>query len=595
MFDSRIREDSLEGSGEARERMPRERHRPFEPHEPSQGQGPSDGWSARESWRSQEPQRLQDRQDREDARSHQDAQDLRPPRKNRRLQGSRKSRETKKPKKPYVGDYGDPLEGSKKVSVSVEMVALALVLGFVIGFLVFVALWLSSALTNLIWHNVMEGEAPWFMPIVLCTAGGLIIGLWTKYIGGDPEPLMKVMAQVKRTGSYKLKNIPASVVAFLLPLAFGGSVGLEAGLTGIIAAACSYIGRTLRVAGLRMKEVADLTVSASLSAIFGTPLAGIAMAAEDAMPASSAGDVDVAAEDAANAAGGPRDAAAFDGSFGAAAYESEAEADAFAASIAADAETHVASSASAASPTNTHRPDPDAYTFRRSAKILLYSAAAFGSIGGLMLLNELTGGLTGIPHFGEVQAAGAEFFWAIPCLAIAYAMALIHHASERATHRLADAMGRFTVLKPLIVGAIIGSIAVILPNVLFCGEEQGFEIQQNWQAVGVAVLLGTGLVKVAATSLCLNMGWHGGNFFPNIYAGISAGYGMALLTGADPMLCVTVVTSAYLGGVFRRPLIVLALLILCFPLRSIVWMGLACVIGSVLPLPAALQPKPGEE
>ena len=476
------------------------------------------------------------------------------PSKPRKSLKSAKRAKPAKHAKPYVGDYGDPIEGGvKKASISIEMVVLALVIGFVIGFLVFVALWLSTALTDLIWHNVMEGELPWFMPIILCTAGGLIIGLWSKYVGGEPEPLMKVMAQVKQTGSYKLRNIPASVVAFLLPLAFGGSVGLEAGLTGLIAAACSYIGRTLRAAGLRVKEVTDLTISASIAAIFGTPLAGIAMAGEDAMPVK---DLD----------GGPTDPDASDGS-----------------GSAGDSQSAAASAA--------QRPDPNAYTFRRSAKIVLYSAAAFGSMGGLMLLTELTGGLAGIPHFAAVEATGVGFLWAIPCLALAYVMTLIHFAAERGTLRLAEVMERFTILKPLIVGIIIGCIAVVLPNVLFCGEEQGFEIQQNWQAAGVAVLLGTGLVKVAATSLCLNMGWHGGNFFPNIYAGISAGYGMALLTGADPMLCVTVVTSAYLGGMLRRPLLVLALLILCFPLRSIVWMGLACVIGSVLPLPSALQPR----
>lgn len=473
-----------------------------------------------------------------------------------KLRKPAKPTKPEKPTKPYVGDYGRPIEGgAKKASISIEMVVLALAIGFVIGFLVFVALWLSTALTDLIWRNVMEGELPWFMPIILCTVGGLVIGLWSKFVGGDPEPLMKVMAQVKQTGSYKLRNIPASVVAFLLPLAFGGSVGLEAGLTGLIAAACSYIGRTLRAAGLRVKEVTDLTISASIAAIFGTPLAGIAMAGEDAMPVRDAD-------------GGPASADSPDGG------------------------NTTDNSQSTEAPA-ARRPDPNAYTFRRSAKIVLYSAAAFGSMGGLMLLTELTGGLAGIPHFAAVEATGAGFLWAIPCLVLAYAMILMHYAAERGTLRLAAMVERFTVLKPLIAGVIIGCIAVVLPNVLFCGEEQGFEIQQNWQAAGVAVLLGTGLVKVAATSLCLNMGWHGGNFFPNIYAGISAGYGMALLTGADPMLCVTVVTSAYLGGMLRRPLLVLALLILCFPLRSIVWMGLACVIGSVLPLPSALQPMEG--
>ena len=502
-----------------------------------------------------------------------------------RFQNLRKPRE-QKPQKPYVGDYGAPIEGTAKtVSVSFGMVALALVIGFVIGFLVFVALWLSSALTELLWYNVNEGLAPWFMPIILCTAGGLIIGLWTKYIGGDPEPLMKVLAEVKQTGSYRLRNIPASVVAFLLPLTFGGSVGLEAGLTGLIAAACSYIGRTLKAAGLRVKEVTDLTISASLTAIFGTPVAGIVMASEDAMPEGGSGR---ARRHRSRKAGRPDEARYAD----AVVRDDGGYADDYAAEMRPDAPASAASGddfrGRSSQPARPARPNPDDYTFRRGAKIVLYCAAAFGSIGGLSLLTHLTGGMAGIPRFEAVEAVGLDLLWAIPCLIVAYAMTLLHHVAERGTLRLAKIMDRFTVLKPLIAGVAIGCVAVVLPKVLFCGEEQGFEIQQNWQAVGVAVLLGTGFVKIAATSLCLNMGWHGGNFFPNIYAGISAGYGMALLTGADPMLCVTVVTAAYLGGMFRRPLLVLALLILCFPVQSILWMGLACIIGTVLPVPPVL-------
>jgi len=110
----------------------------------------------------------------------------------------------------------------------------------------------------------------------------------------------------------------------------------------------------------------------------------------------------------------------------------------------------------------------------------------------------------------------------------------------------------------------------------------------TWTTWTAAALLGTGLLKAVITPLCLNMGWVGGNFFPSIFAGVAAGYGLAMLTGADPMLMVTVTTTAFLAGVIRKPLLVLAVLFLCFPVQGIFWMGLAAIIGAALPIPSIL-------
>ena len=86
------------------------------------------------------------------------------------------------------------------------------------------------------------------------------------------------------------------------------------------------------------------------------------------------------------------------------------------------------------------------------------------------------------------------------------------------------------------------------------------------------------------------MGWIGGNFFPSIFAGVSAGYGLAAITGADPTLMVTVTATAFLAGVIRKPLLVLAVLFLCFPVSGLLWMGLAAIIGASLPIPQVLLP-----
>lgn len=141
---------------------------------------------------------------------------------------------------------------------------------------------------------------------------------------------------------------------------------------------------------------------------------------------------------------------------------------------------------------------------------------------------------------------------------------------------------------PIIAGVIMGAVAMALPYVLWPGEVQSEELMASWATWTAAALIGTGLLKAVITPMCLNMGWIGGNFFPSIFAGVSAGYGLAALTGADPMLMVTVTCTAFLAGVIRKPLLTLAVLFLCFPVGGLFWMGLAAIVGAALPIPRML-------
>ena len=413
-------------------------------------------------------------------------------------------------------------------TASVGMVLLALAVGFVIGFAVFCVMNLSTWLTELLWKGAGGAlGVPWFS-LAVCTIGGLLIGLWTWWSDDRVRPLEEVMAQFKATGNFRTKGVWRPVVTFLLPLVFGGSVGFEAGLTGLVAAGCCWIRDQLKAAGLRVAGVADVTIAASISAIFGTPLAGIVAGAESSP--GNAGDV-------------------------------------------------------------LEEPDVNDYTMRRGAKIVLYTAAAFGSFGGIALFSGLFGAAGGLPRFEPVSAAYAELLWVIPCVIVAYVMTLLYHGSARLFQGVGDRFGDGmvgVVAKPVVAGVVMGAVAMVLPYVLFPGEAQSEELMATWTTWTATALLGTGLLKAVITPMCLNMGWVGGNFFPSIFAGVAAGYGLAMLTGADPMLMVTVTTTAFLAGVIRKPLLVLAVLFLCFPVNGLVWMGLAAIIGASLPIPSFL-------
>jgi len=223
--------------------------------------------------------------------------------------------------RPYIRDVSRSPQGAvDAATVTIGMVTLALATGFIIGFAVFCVMNLSIWLTGLLWDGAGGSlDVAWF-PLVACTIGGILIGLWTWFSGERVKPLETVMAEFKRTGSYRTDGAVKPVVTFLLPLVFGGSIGFEAGLTGLITAGCCWIRDKLKAAGLRAGAVADVTIAASISAIFGAPLAGIVAGAE-----SAHGDTREVLEE----------------------------------------------------------PDVNGYNMRRGVKIVLYTAAAFGAFGGI--------------------------------------------------------------------------------------------------------------------------------------------------------------------------------------------------------------------
>lgn len=489
-------------------------------------------------------------------------------------------RSGERPARPYVGDYGSPVESAgAKAGAGLGMVLLAIVAGFCVGFVVWAAFRLSSLLTELVWDGAVAsiaaelasaGIAAWWLPVAVCTLGGLIIGLWSRFVGGDPDALETVMGDIKRTGEYRVDGFGRGVVGFVLPLAFGGSIGPEAGLTGLIASAVCWLGRTLRAAGLRVKGIADVTVSAALSAIFATPLLGIVAVVQDAMPAREP-DGGADAETAARHVGAEADGC--DG--------------------AQKAGAAPRSEGAAVSP----HPDPNplSYDFRLWAKVVLYAAAAFGAVAGMSCVGSIFGAEAGLPRFDGADPGVVELVWFVPCVAIGYAGAFLYHAGNRAFGALGAKLERHRVARPLIGGVALGVAGAALPYVMFPGEAQTHELMAAWGGMGAGVLVATGLAKCLVTPWCLNMGWRGGHFFPCIFAGIACGYGVAAAAGADPMFCVAVSTASLVAGVQRKPFVALALLLLCFPASSIVWMGLACLVGAAIPLPRAIVANAGKD
>ena len=130
----------------------------------------------------------------------------------------------------------------------------ALCLGAVIGAIVWIFLKLMNISIEFLWDKLPSMINIPFYTIIMCTLGGLIIGIWRRYAGDYPEELEEVIIKVKKDGKYPYNNIGKVSISAILPLIFGGSIGPEAGLTGVIVGLCSWINDKFKNMFKEMKE-----------------------------------------------------------------------------------------------------------------------------------------------------------------------------------------------------------------------------------------------------------------------------------------------------------------------------------------------------
>lgn len=410
-----------------------------------------------------------------------------------------------------------------------------IVLGACAGVFCWAFFFLMNAGIDLLWVKAPAALAAVGLPavgypLVFCVIGGAAIGLFQKKVGPYPDDMNTVLAEVKKTGRYDYRHLKAMFVGALLPLLFGGSIGPEAGLTGVVAGLCSWVGDRLKFVGAEMRELANAGTAAIISAIFSAPLFGLA--------APLFGYVDDA-----------------------------------------DGQRREGDGAMAAPQVS------------KPVKTAVYLLSVAGALGAFMLLNAMAGGGLGLPHFSAMAVGPRELAWALPVVALGACAGWLFHAFGWAVGKLSARLGERVIAKAVVAGAVLGALGVFLPFTMFAGEAQTDMLAEQWTTLGIGVLFATGFLKVLASQVCLGLGWRGGHFFPLIFSGIALGYAAAALFGIDPVFALSVSTAALLGAAMRQPLMVALLLILCFPVKAVVFVLAAACLGAALPVPKAFSLK----
>ena len=387
-------------------------------------------------------------------------------------------------------------------------------IGAVIGGIVWAFMHVMHLLIELIWEYIPSNVHIPGYTIILCLIGGVIIGLIQKHYGPCPDDLHKVMKRYKQDGRYPYNNILPMLIAALMPLVFGGAIGPEAGLTGVVIGLCCWAGDNFKYAGKILPELSDIGVSATLAVLFRSPLFGFIEPLE----------------------GGEDD-----------------------------------------------------FTLPKASKLTAIFCAILSGIGIFALLGSVFGSGAGLPRFEAVTIGNGELVCAIPILVIGIVFGYVYKIFERLTAKAAGLLGERYFIAAIIAALLLGVLGTVFPLAMFSGEAEIAKLGDTYLEYSPQMLFVITLVKLFLINVCLGLGWRGGSFFPSIFAGVCLGYACAMLFGIDIAFAVSISTAAVMTTIMRKPLTVSMLLLLCFPMSSIIYVLAAAFISSAVPMPERLS------
>ena len=218
-----------------------------------------------------------------------------------------------------------------------------------------------------------------------------------------------------------------------------------------------------------------------------------------------------------------------------------------------------------------------------SSKIFIYGiaiAAATGIYAGLSAV--FSSGLSGFPSFEAVEIGKMDYALILLYIIAGCVLAVFYEKTHQITKKTAGKIP--AVFREVLAGICLGICGMLIPAVMFSGEEQMGVLMKEYSHYLPLALIGVAFLEVLLTNICIQFGLKGGHFFPVIFAGVCMGYGVGMLICGNAenhlVFASAIVTAALLGGTMKKPLAVTMLLFLCYPVKLFVWIFVAAAAGS---------------
>ncbi len=407
-----------------------------------------------------------------------------------------------------------------KVINNLKLYLFIILLGATVGLVLWVFLKAIKLCTYLLWTMVPAAAGVSFIPVIICAAGGLLMGLihWKYY--DYPEELPVVLGKIRRNRHYDYDHMAVLLICAFLPLVFGASVGPEAGLTGIIAGLCYWIGDNVKYAKVHAAEYSDIGAAVMLGSLFHAPLFGIFAVEENASD-----------------------------------------------------EEHTSASTEGQSP-----------GMPKVTKVLLYGlsvAAAFFVMKGLGLL--FGAAAEGFPAFEAADAAAADYVLALLYVPVGLILYLIYRYTKKLMALFSSKLPVIVreTLCGICVGIMAVYVPAVcfsgedqmsaLPEVFMTYAPAALMGVSLLKILMTTLCIEFGLKGGHFFPLIYACSCMGFGMVLLIFSGGAA---------AHAVFAAAIVTASALGAQMKKPFAVTMLLMICFPFRLALWILLAAAIGS---------------
>ena len=118
--------------------------------------------------------------------------------------------------------------------------------------------------------------------ILVCTAGGLLVGLLVKLFGDHNGIFADLMSEFGKTGRFDYRHAPGIVITAFVSLVSGASLGPEAPLADACGGIGTLVSDKLKLDQKETRTLGFSGVSSMLSAFITSPFAGALLGLESA-------------------------------------------------------------------------------------------------------------------------------------------------------------------------------------------------------------------------------------------------------------------------------------------------------------------------
>lgn len=222
----------------------------------------------------------------------------------------------------------------------------------------------------------------------------------------------------------------------------------------------------------------------------------------------------------------------------------------------------------------------------KSDKTIVYLTTTFAGFSVFLFLSQFDNRGSFVVDFGKSALTLHEWLALLPLACIGASAGYFYFKIESILEKVIRPFQEHKLTLAVIGGILLGAVGILLPYTLFSGEHQLKELVHDWSTLSFGILFLSAILKLVITAVCLSTGWRGGHFFPLIFSGASLGYAIATIIPIDPVASVTFVTAAILSYALRKPIAVVLLLLMFFPINLLLPMLGAVAIGNAFPVPS---------